>query len=508
MAEATAALDALKARMATIGELGHAGAVLGWDQETQMPEGGAAGRARAMATVSRLAHEAGTSPEYGRLLEAAEAEIAAAGFDADGDEVRLLRRARRDFERAVKLPADLVAEMSETEALAIQAWQAARKGDDWPRFAPHLEKILGQQRRVADLLGYADHPYDALLDAYEPEMTTADVRRVFSDLRERTAPLVAAIAARGEAVDDALLHQGFEEGEQWALARELTELFGYDYRRGRMDRSAHPFTTTFSVDDVRITVRVQERFFNACFFAAAHECGHALYNQGLPARFEGTPLRGGASSGIHESQSRLWENIVGRSRGFLRGFYPRIQERFPEQLGNVDLERFYRAVNKSAPSLIRVEADEVTYNFHIMLRFDLEVALLEGALGVDELPGRWNDLMEGSLGIRPPTDADGVLQDIHWSSGLFGYFPTYTLGNIMSVQLYEAATREQPDLPAQIERGELLPLLGWMRERVHAHGRKFPPQELLERATGRRLTAEPYIAYLQSKFGELYGLEG
>lgn len=498
------ALDALRSKMATVGGLDHAAAVLSWDQEVNMPAGGAGSRARAKAAVARTAHELRTSAEWGRALDAAEAEVAAGGHGADSDEARLVWRARKDYERLTKLPPELVAELRETETLATQAWQGARAADDWPRFAPHLDRVLGLQRRVADLLGPRDHPYDALLDLFEPEMLTADVRRVFGELHERTGPLVRAIAANAGAIDDAPVHQRFDEGGQLALARELTELFGYDYAHGRMDKSAHPFTSTFGQDDVRITVRVQEDFFNTCFFAAAHECGHGLYNQGLPARFEGTPLRGGASSGIHESQSRLWENVVGRDRGFLQGFYPRIQATFPEQLGGVDLERFHRAVNRSAPSLIRVEADEVTYNFHIMLRFDLEVALVEGQLGVEELPARWREKMEEYLGVVPATDADGPLQDIHWGSGLFGYFPTYALGNVMSLQLYEAAVRERPELPAQIAQGELRPLLDWMREHVHALGRKFPPQEVLERATGQRLTAEPYVAYLERKFGDLY----
>ena len=421
------------------------------------------------------------------------------------DDALHLWRARNDYERAARVPAAFMAELREKKVLTTQTRQATRGANDWPRFAPHLERIVAQQRRLADYLGYADHPYDALLDGYEPEMKTADVRRVFAELRERTAPIVRAIAARADAVDDACLHGRFPEARQWELAHELNRLFGYDYAHGRMDRSAHPFTTTFARDDVRMTVRVDERFFNTCFFAAAHECGHALYEQGAPARFEGTPLRGGASSALHESQSRLWENVIGRSRGFMRGFYPRIQAAFPEQLGNVEVETFYRAINKSMPSPIRVEADEVTYNLHIMLRFDLELALLEGAVGVEELPRRWNEKMEEYLGIRPETDAKGVLQDIHWGAGLFGYFPTYALGNVMSLQLYEAALRDQPDLPARIERGELGPILAWMREHLHHYGRALPPQELLERATGRRLTAEPYVAYLSAKFGDLYG---
>ena len=498
------ALEALKERMAVISGLQTAGSVLGWDQETYMPPGGTASRARAMGAVSRTAHELSTSEEYRRLLEAAEREAAAAGWDPDGDEARLVWRARKDFDLDVKLPPAFVAELRQTEVVANQTWQAARKENDYPRFAPHLDKLLGLQRRMAEYLGYDDHPYDALLDLFEPEMKTRDVQRVFADLRERTVPLVRAIAARGDAVDDAVLWQRYDEGRQWALAREATELFGYDYEHGRMDRSAHPFTTTFGADDVRLTVRVLEDFFSACFFAAAHECGHATHGQGSPARFDGTVLGGVASSGIAESQSRLWENLVGRSREFWRFFFPRAQAAFPEQLGGVDAERFYRAVNKSGPSLIRVEADEVTYNLHIMLRFDLEVALIEGKLGVQELPARWNEKMAEYLGIVPDTDADGVLQDTHWGSGLFGYFPTYTLGNVMSVQLHEAARQAGAGTPDQLARGEFAPLLAWMRDNVHAHGRKFLPQEVMERATGRQLTAEPYIAYLTGKYGEIY----
>ncbi len=500
----TAALEALKSKMAVISGLRYAGALMGWDQETYMPEGSTAGRARAMSTISRLAHEHATSPEYGRLLEDASHEVA--DMPPDSDESRLIWQARREYDRAIKLPSDLVAEMREAEVTATQVWQACRPENDWQRFTPYLERILEQQRKMADLLGWEEHPYDALLDIYEPEMRTSEVRRVFNDLRERTAPLVSAIADRADEVDDSFLHQHYDEDAQWALSLDLMERFGYDYTRGRMDRSAHPFTTTFAQDDVRVTTRVDPEFFNTCFFAAAHECGHALYNQGLPERFANTPLQGGASSGMHESQSRLWENVVGRSLPFLSAYYPRIQEAFPDQLGGVDLEQFYRAVNRSAPSLIRVEADEVTYNLHIMLRFDLEVAMFEGELGVEQLPARWNEKMEQYLGVTPDTDADGVMQDIHWPSGLYGYFPTYTLGNVISLQLYEAALRNLSDLQKQLENGNTAPLLGWMREHVHAYGRKFPPQDLLERTTGQRLSAEPYLNYLNTKFGAIYSL--
>jgi carboxypeptidase Taq len=504
---AQSALDALRERMGIISGLNHAGAVLTWDQECYMPPGSVGSRARALGAVGRVAHGLSTSAEYGRLLEAAEAEVANGGLDPDGDEARLVWRARKDYDLDVKLPPEFVAELRQAETIGTQVWQEARKADDYARFAPQLDTLVGLQRRLADYLGYDDHPYDALLDLFEPEMKTADVRRVFADLRERTVPLVRAIAANRDAVDDAVLYQHFDPDRQWALGRELTELFGYDYEHGRMDRSAHPFTTSFGPDDVRLTARVDAQYFGTCFFSAAHEGGHALHGQGVPERFAGTPLAGGASSGIGESQSRLWENIIGRGREFWRHFYPRVREVFPQQFGDVDLEGFYRAVNRSQPSLIRVEADEVTYNLHIMLRFDLELALLEGQLGVADLPRRWNEKMEEYLGIVPPSDADGVLQDVHWGSGLFGYFPTYTLGNVMSVQLYKAARAAHPDLSEQLARGEFGTVLAWMREHVHACGRKYLPQEVLERATGRRLTAEPYVAYLTAKFGDLYGLK-
>lgn len=497
-------LDALKAKMAVISGVSHAERVLMWDQETQMPPGGAESRALSRSTVARVAHELSTSAEYGELLEHAERAMSAS--EPDGDDARLLWEARRAYDRDVKLPADLVARMRQVETLATQAWRVARERNEYALFAPHLEQVIKLKREAAEYLGYDDHPYDALLDLYEPEMKTADVRAVFADLRERLTSLVRAITARIDAVDDSCLVRRVDTAQQLALARELTETLGYDLSRGRIDLAPHPFAMPVARGDVRITVRVHEDRFDHCFFAAAHECGHALYEQGIPERFGHTPLARPASLGIHESQSRLWENLVCRGTDFLTTFYPRIQESLPSQFGEVDSEEFYRAVNKVKPSLIRVEADEVTYNLHVMLRFELELALLEGTLDVVQLPVAWNEKMEEYLGIVPDTDADGVLQDIHWASGLVGYFPTYTLGNVMSVQLYEAALHERPDIPERLGRNETEPLLAWLREHVHAHGRKYPPQELLQRATGGQLDAGPYIAYLNAKFSEIYGL--
>jgi carboxypeptidase Taq len=504
MAEQAGALGALKAKIAVIGGLGHAEHLLIWDQETQMPAGGTESRAVSRAAVSRTAHELATSEEYGDLLRRAEEELSDA--DPDSDDARLLWAARRRYDRDVRLPAELVARERQAAVLATRTWQAARAANDYASFAPHLDEIFSIKREMAERLGYDGHPYDALLDAYEPEMKTADVRRVFTELRERLAPLVRSIAERADAVDDSCLAGRVERDRQLGVARELTERLGYDYERGRMDLAPHPFAMPLAQGDVRITVRVNEDRFDSCFYAAAHECGHALYEQGVPSRFDGTPLRGSASLGVHESQSRLWENLVARGRPFLSAYYGRLQGALPEQLGSVDVEEFYRAVNKAEPSLIRVEADEVTYNLHIMLRFDLELALLEGSLDAAGLPAAWDEKLEEYLGIRADSQANGALQDIHWASGLVGYFPTYSLGNVMSAQLYDTAVRERPEIPELLGRGETGALLGWLRERVHAHGGKHPPQELLERATGSRLDAGPYLGHLNAKYGELYGL--
>jgi carboxypeptidase Taq len=365
--------------------------------------------------------------------------------------------------------------------------------------------MVDYARRTADYLGFQEHPYDALLDLYEPEMTAREVEALFTRLREVTVPLVRAIAARGPVVED-VLRGDFPEDEQRAFGLMVAEAFGYDLRRGRLDTSAHPFASAFNVNDVRITTRYQRGFLPSAIFAIFHETGHALYEQGVDPALDRTPLARGASLGLHESQSRMWENLVGRSRPFWRHYYPLLQQRFPRPLGRVDVETFYRAVNLVRPSLIRVEADEVTYNLHIMLRFELEQALLEGALPVADLPEAWRGKMQAYLGVSPPTDADGVLQDIHWSQGSIGYFPTYTLGNVIAVQLYEAARRDHPAIPEEVGRGQFATLLGWMRRHVHRHGRKFLPREILQRATGSALTVEPYLAYLQRKFGEIYGL--
>lgn len=497
-------LTELKSRLAEVSDLDKAAQVLEWDQETYMPPGGAATRAQQLATLKRLAHELFISDELGKRLDRAEQTVA--GLDPDSDDVRLVRVTVRDYERRRRVPAELVGELARTTAEAHAAWVQARAESKFPLFAPHLQRILDLKRRWVDCFQPVDDPYDPLLDEHEPGMKTAQVRKVFADLKAELVPLVQAIGQRADAVDDSVLRREYDEQAQWDFGLQVIRRFGFDAARGRQDRSVHPFTVSFSTGDVRITTRIDRHFLSSALFGTLHECGHALYNQGVRPEFDRSPLGEGASYGVHESQSRLWENVVGRSREFWTYFFPHLKRAFPVQLRGVDVEAFYRAINRVAPSPIRVEADEVTYNLHIMLRFDLEQELLRGQLKVEDLPQAWNARMQADLGVTPTNDAQGVLQDIHWSSGYLGYFPTYTLGNLLSVQFFETVKRDIPSLMARIARGEVTSLHTWLRQRVYAHGRKFAPDELVQRVTGRSLDAEPYLRYLRTKYSELYGL--
>jgi len=495
----------LREILAEVTDLTRAAMLLEWDQETYMPPGGVEGRAEQMSTLVRLSHIAFTSDEVGTLLERLEQDLQ--GADYDSDEASIVRVTRRDYDQARKLPTELVAEIARAGAMTQPVWRKAREHADWKQFAPSFEKIVNLNRRVADALGYEDRPYDALIDRTEPGMTTKELSAIFEQLKQAIVPLVAAIAAHTNAIDDTVLYRGFDPDLQLAYAVDVVKRLGYDLERGRQDLSTHPFSTGIDPGDVRITTRVSREFFNECLFGSIHESGHAMYNQGMAKAIDRTPLWDGASPGIHESQSRLWENLVGRSRPFWRHFYPSLKAVFPEPLKGVDEETFYRAVNKSQPSFIRVEADEVTYNMHVLLRFELENELLEGKLKAKDVPDAWNARFEEYLGLNVPNDREGALQDIHWSFVSFGIFPGYTIGNLVSAQLMEKVRADIPDLDAQIARGEFGSLLGWLRKNVHRHGRKFTPNELLERATGRPLTAEPWIAYVREKFGALYGLQ-
>ena len=498
-------LAALTERLATVGDIGAAAAVLHWDQQTYMPPGGVTGRAEQLSTLSRLAHEMLASEETGALLEAAEAE----GYEPDSEGAATVRLVRRDYDRATRMPSRLVAELARATALAEPAWAGARAESDWLAFAPHLQRILGLQREAAEHLGYEEHPYDALLDLYEPGARKARMERTFAELREGVVPMIDAFGSSLSEDREPPLHGDFDEARQEAFGQEVITKFGYDFERGRQDRAVHPFCINFGgPGDVRITTRFDPKWLSPALFATMHEAGHAMYEQGVDPAYTRTPLAGGVSMGVHESQSRLWENLIGRSRPFWSHYYPELQRTFPDALDGVDVESFYRAINAVRPSEIRVEADEVTYNLHILLRFELEVAMFEDRLSVDEVPEAWNARMEEYLGVTPRDDAHGALQDVHWAAGIFGYFATYTVGNVLAVQLYETAIEREPGIPEETARGEFRTLLGWLRENVHRHGSRYDPEELIQRSTGRPLETGPYLRYLRHKFGELYDAAG
>lgn len=496
-------LAKLKTLLGEITDLTATAAILSWDQQTYMPPGGAEDRGSQLALLARLEHERWVSSEMGELL--ADLEKETAHLPADSFERALVRVTLRDYQKRTRVPAQWVSEFTEVTTLAQEAWVKARQQADFRPFQPHLERIVEMRREYSEFFKPYTHVYDPQLDDFEPGMKTAEVQAIFDEVRPRQVALLKAIQSRPQ-VDDSFLQQEFPEKAQWDFGVEVITRFGYDWQKGRQDKSAHPFTTSFGVGDVRITTRVDTRRLGTALFGTMHECGHALYDLGLDPAYHRTPLRHGASMAVHESQSRMWENLVGRSLSFWKFFYKRLQEYFPSQLGNVPLEAFYKAINKVQPSFIRVEADEATYNLHIMLRLELEIALLEGSLEVKDLPAAWNEKFQSYLGLTPPNDALGVLQDIHWSSGYFGYFPTYALGNLVSAQLWEKINKDIPDLEGQIEKGEFGALLSWLRENVHRWGRLYEPQDLVEKITGSRITPQPYLRYLERKYGEIYGL--
>lgn len=496
-------LRSLRARLAEIADLKAAAALLEWDQETYMPSGAGSARAAQLGSLYSLAHQRFTDGYVADLVEAVVPE-------SEVDEA-LLRVTRYDLDRATVLPSAHVARFARATAHAREAWKAARTADNFHLFAPHLQTLIELSRDKAELLAPVvpnqagpDQVYDILLDEYEPGASTSELAAIFERLRTDLVPFVEAIAATGTP-DDSLWQKPYEEEAQWRFGLEVGEAFGYDLERGRQDRSAHPFSTSFSISDVRVTTRIDAENFPTGFFGTLHEVGHALYEQGIDPAFERTPVASGTSLGVHESQSRLWENHVGRSRSFWEYWLPRFKENFPSE-DEIDVEDIYRAVNIVRPSLIRVEADELTYHLHVLLRFELERALLRGDLAVQDLPAAWNDGMKRYLGMAPPNDADGCLQDIHWSLGALAYFPTYTLGTLLSAQLFDAATRELGDIGQQVGSGNYEPLLAWLRENVHRFGRSKSAAEITTDATGHGLSAEPWLAYARAKYGALYDL--
>ncbi|MDF1499244.1 MAG: carboxypeptidase M32 [Anaerolineales bacterium] len=498
-------LEELKWRLQEVQALNAVSSVLGWDQTTYMPPGGAAARGRQMAVVARLAHEKLTDPEIGHLLDRLERD--AADLPDDGDEAALIRVTRRDYERAARIPADFVSAFNEHQTTTYQAWTTARPADDFKALEPMLEKTLDFSPQLSGFFPGFEHVADPLIDLTDEGMTVALLGELFRELREALVPLVQSISEATE-VDDSCLKQHFPAEAQLEFGKTVIREFGYDFDRGREDLSPHPFTTAFSIGDVRITTRIKENDITEALFGTLHEAGHGMYEQGIDPAYEGLPLADGASSGVHESQSRLWENIVGRSLAFWEHYYPRLQSIFSEQLGRVSLATFYKAINKVTPSLIRTDADEVTYNLHVMIRFELEKQLLNGTLPVSDLPEAWDARYESDMGVSAPDDRDGVLQDVHWYAGrIGGVFQGYTLGNVLSAQFYKAALQDLPEIGAQTSEGSFELLGSWMKENIYRHGRKYTPSELIERATGGPIQVQSYIDYLKKKFGDLYGLK-
>ncbi len=488
----------LQTRLADIHNLNMAGALLDWDQQTYMPPGGIEARSNQRATISKLAHQLLASDETAQLLQNCEA-------DNDTENAAFLRVARREFDHATKLPAALVEETSRVTSLAQEVWAQARANNDYKSFAPHLQKIIELSQQTARALGFSDKMYDALLDQYEEGMTCAQLDPIFAQLKNASIPLIEKIAGKPP-IDDSILARDYDGQTQKLFAERVLEECGFDFSKGRQDLSVHPFCTNFSRADVRITTRLNTLDLQSALFGSMHEMGHALYEQGIDEKLDGNVLGGGVSLGVHESQSRLWENQVGRSRAFWQRNYRRLQETFPAQLNDVSDDDFYRAINKVQPSCIRVEADEVTYNLHIILRYEMENDLLEGRLSVEDAPAAWNEKMKNYLGVTPPDDAHGILQDVHWSIGALGYFPTYSLGNILSAQLWNRVLEDAPELESDISKGDFSVLLAWLRENIHRFGKTFTPKELVQRATGEALNVAPYAKYLNDKFGALYGL--
>jgi carboxypeptidase Taq len=492
----------LKRRLLEISDLGAASSVLSWDQATYMPKGGAAARGRQAATLQRLAHEKFVDPELGRLIDA----LASKAASLSDDDAALVRVVRRSFEKAIKVPAEYVVRASVLGAASYDAWTRARPANDFAAMVPFLEQILDTSREYAEFFAPYEHIADPFIDDAEEGMTTASVQKMFKALRRELVPLVHAIAEQAPA-DDRCLRQTFGEPAQLAFGLAAAQRMGYDLDRGRLDKTHHPFCTRFSAGDIRITTRVREDDLGDALFSTLHEAGHAMYEQGVSVAFDGTPLGHGVSAGVHESQSRLWENIVGRSRGFWEHYFPKLQQTFSDQFAGVGLDTFYRAINKVERSLIRTDADEVTYNLHVMLRFGLEIEMLEGRLRIKDLPEAWRGAMKSDLGVMPPDDRDGCLQDVHWyGGGIGGAFQSYTIGNILAAQFYDAAVKAHPAIPREIASGKFAALHSWLVDNVYQYGCKYRPDDLVQRATGSPMRMEPYVAYLRGKYGELYQL--
>ena len=496
-------LKRLREKAKELETLGGIQALLDWDQQVYLPAGAAEDRANHMAVLGRILHEQLTSPESGQIIADLASEIG--DLDADDEIAREVKVAKRSYDRMTKIPTEKMMEFYKTTTIAHWAWQKAREENDYASFEPHLSHIVALMREFSEAYAPYDHPYDPLLDQYEPGMKTADVKAIFSALRPRQVALLQAIAAAPQ-VENGFIKQHYPFEDQRRFGDYISRLMGYNFNQGRVDLAAHPFTTSFGHHDVRITTRFLKDDGMSALFSTMHETGHALYDQGIGQRYHGTSLGSAASLGTHESQSRLWENLVGRSRDFWQFCYPIMQMLFPEYLGNVSLEQFYRGINQVKPSPIRVEADEATYNLHIMLRLELEIGLIEGSLSTKDLPELWNSRMQEYLGITPDSDSSGVLQDVHWSGGMIGYFPTYALGNLISAQLWAKMNQDHPEIPQEMRSGQLGTILGWLRENIHQHGSRYDSLDLVQRVTGEPLNPDYYMNYLTQKYSDIYQL--
>ncbi|MDP6529876.1 MAG: carboxypeptidase M32 [Gemmatimonadota bacterium] len=494
-------MEALLDRWGEYEDIQHASMVLEWDQETHLPTGAGEARSQHLATLAGLSHEKLTAPAFRKALTAAERD-----GSLKGREQAMVREAKRTHDRARRVPRELVMELALAESRGLAAWKTAREEGQWSDFAENLSTLVRLKRRLAEAVGYQDTPYDALLEDFEPGATVKQLDPLLGELKEATVDLLGRIRRSKRRPDRKLLRRKFPKEGQLRLGRMVAETMGFDFTEGRLDLSTHPFCTSFHMSDVRLTTRVDERDLKPSLFGVIHEAGHGLYEQGIGRELARTPLGDSISLGIHESQSRLWENLVGRSRPFWKHCLPRARRVFPEALRGVRLDDFVFAINDVRPSMIRVEADEVTYNLHIILRYELEKELFSGELQPENLPEAWNRKMKELLGIVPRNASEGVLQDIHWAMGLMGYFPTYSLGNLYACQLYNKARKSIRGLDRRVENGKLLPLRDWLRTSIHAPGKTYSAAELIQRATGSPLSTKPFVDYANAKFGELYGL--
>lgn len=505
---ATPAITKLREHLATINDLHGSMGMLGWDERTFMPPAGAEVRSERLATLGRLAHEMFVSKETESLL--ADAEKDADGLDPDGDELALVKHARRNLDRQSAISSELTSEAIRASSLGYKTWTDARANSNFQAFLPALERVVNVNRKFVEAYRTvqpdAKEDYDLLLEDYEPGLTSEEVSKVFKVVRDRAIPLVAKVRERADQVDDRLVHGDFPEERQRQLALKVIKRCGFDDEHWRLDETHHPFASSMATTDIRITTRYIDNFFNSAFFGSMHEFGHGLYERQISPSLERTALASGTSMAWHESQSRMWENLVGRSKPFWQWAIEPTRQTFPDAFGDASPDDVYRAVNKLHPSLIRVEADELTYNLHIILRFEMEREILSGKIDLDKLPDAWNQKMDEYLGVEVTDDADGVLQDVHWSSGSFGYFPTYALGNVLSLQLWKRISDEIPSLETSFANGEFGELRTWLAENVHVHGSKFLPKDLMERVLGtRELCPDPLTEYLEAKVTDLYG---